>query len=143
VIERLALVLLLSTAAVVAFYALRRLHVRRMQPGAIASRPTLLYFRGDTCAICPTQGRIVDQIAAQWDGRLQIDTIDAEGDSETTARYSVFSLPTTILVDSDGRVRQVNYGFTDATKLDRQIRSLVGSESGGEIITGSAITEST
>ena len=84
----------------------------------------------------------VDQIAAQWGGRLRVDAIDAEGNPETAARYSVFYLPTTILVDNDGRVRQVNYGFADANKLDRQIRSFIGSESGGELIPGSVITES-
>lgn len=124
-IERVVLILALSIAAFAAFYALRSLHIRRMQPAAAgAGLPSLLYFRSDTCAVCPTQGRIVDQVAAQWDGRLRVERIDAERDRAAAERYSVFTLPTTILIDGDGRVRQINYGLADARKLGRQAAEL-------------------
>ncbi len=124
-LERLALVLVLTTAAIGAYYLFRWLHVRRMQPAPAAGQPTLLYFRSDNCAICPTQGRFVDQFAAQWDGRVAIERVDAERDPDTATRYSVFTLPTTVLVDADGRVRHVNYGLTDANKLGRQLAEVV------------------
>ena len=123
-LERLALVLVLAAAGVAAYALLRQLHMRRMQPAAVAGRPTLLYFRSDTCAVCPTQGRYVDQLAAQWDSRLTIERIDAERDPDTAARYRVFSLPTTVLIDGRGQVRHVNYGLTDAHKLGRQLVQL-------------------
>jgi thioredoxin 1 len=125
VIERLALVLALSVVAVVAYYALRHAHMRRIQPAVgSAGLPALLYFKGDSCAACPAQGRVVDQLAAQWADRLRVERIDAERNPETAAGYSVFTLPTTILVGGDGRVRHVNYGLTDARKLARQLESL-------------------
>lgn len=124
-IERLAIILVFSIAAVAAYYALRSLHLRRMQPAAAGSGlPALLYFRSDSCAVCPTQGRIVDQVAAQWGDRLRVERIDAERDPAAAERFSVFTLPTTILVDGDGRVRQINYGLADARKLGRQLSSL-------------------
>lgn len=123
-IERLTLVLLLVAAGLAAYTLFRQAHVRRMQPAPVAAgRPTLLYFRGDGCAVCPAQGRYVDQLAAQWDN-LAVERIDAERDPETAARYRVFSLPTTILVDAAGQVRHVNYGLADAQKLGRQLASL-------------------
>ena len=48
-----------------------------------------------------------------------------ERDPDTATRYSVFTLPTTVLVDADGRVRHVNYGLTDANKLGRQLAEVV------------------
>ena len=123
-IERLALVLVLTAAAVGAYYLFRQLHMRRMEPAPVTGRPTLLYFRSDSCAVCPTQGRFVDQLAAQWDGRVAVQRVDAERDPDTAARYRVMTLPTTVLVDADGRVRHVNYGLTDAQKLGRQLASL-------------------
>jgi thioredoxin 1 len=124
-IERLAFILGLSLAAVVAYYVLRSLHARRIQSVAPENgTPALLYFRGDTCAACPAQGRIVDQLALQWENRLLVKRIDAERDPEVAARYSVFTLPTTVLVGADGRVRQVNYGLTDAVKLGRQLEKI-------------------
>ena len=97
-LERLALVLVLAAAGVAAYALLRQLHMRRMQPAAAAGRPMLLYFRSDTCAVCPTQGRYVDQLAAQW-GDLTIERVDAERDPDTAAHYRVFTLPTTVLLD--------------------------------------------
>jgi len=122
-LERLALVLLLAAAGVAAYALLRQLHMRRMQPANAAGRPMLLYFRSASCAVCPAQGRYVDQLAAQWAG-LTIERIDAERDPDTAARYRVFSLPTTVLIDGRGQVRHVNYGLTDAHKLGRQLAQL-------------------
>ena len=122
-LERLALVLVLAAAGVAAYALFRQLHMRRMEPAAAVGRPTLLYFRSDSCAVCPTQGRYVDQLAAQW-AELTIERIDAERDPDTASRYRVFSLPTTVLIDGRGQVQHVNYGLTDAHKLGRQLASL-------------------
>jgi thiol-disulfide isomerase/thioredoxin len=121
-LERIALVLVLVAAGVAAYALLRQLHLRRM-PTVAAAGPTLLYFRSDSCAVCPAQGRYVDQLAAQW-ADLAIERIDAERDPDTAARYRVFSLPTTVLIDGRGQVRHVNYGLTDAHKLGRQLAQL-------------------
>lgn len=127
-IERLALVLLLIVATVIFYYAMRAVHIRRIQPAAGNGLPSLLYFSSDNCTVCPTQARIVDQVAAQWDGRLHIERIDAEREPDTAARYRVLTLPTTILIDGDGRVRQINYGLADAHKLGRQLLTLLVAE---------------
>ena len=125
-LERLILVILVGAAFVFAFYGLRYWHVRRMRPvHAGATSPTLLYFRGDHCAVCPAQARAIEQFVARQTNDLRIETIDAERDPETAARYNVFTLPTTIWLDGDGRIRHVNYGLTDASKLDRQLTSLI------------------
>jgi thioredoxin-like negative regulator of GroEL len=125
-IERVAFVILLSVALVAAYRILRHWHVRRMQPFHVTqASPTLLYFRGDHCAVCPAQERTIHQWAQQRSGDLHIERVDAERDPETAARYNVFSLPTTIWIDGDGRVRHVNYGLTDANKLDRQLASII------------------
>jgi thiol-disulfide isomerase/thioredoxin len=121
-LERLALVLVLAAAGGAAYALLRQLHLRRM-PSVAAAGPTLLYFRGDSCAVCPAQGRYVDQLAAQR-ADLTIERIDAERDPATAARYRVFSLPTTVLIDGRGQVRHVNYGLTDAHKLSRQLAQM-------------------
>ena len=122
-LERIALVLVLAAAGVAAYALLRQLHMRRMQPAPAAGRPMLLYFRSDTCAVCPAQGRYVDEVAAQW-GDVTIERVDAVRDPDTAARYRVFTLPTTVLLDGRGQVRHVNYGLTDTDKLGRQLARL-------------------
>lgn len=129
-IERVALLLILSLAAMIACYLLRAIHMRRIRAFAphptAADTPALLYFRADSCAVCPAQGRIIDQLGAHWHGHVRMEIIDAEREPETAACYHVFTLPTTILHDADGRVRQVNYGLTDERKLNRQLTELTG-----------------
>lgn len=128
-IERIALLVTLSLAAIAAYYLVRAAHLRRIQSAAPApaapSRPSLLYFRGDSCPVCPAQGRILEQLAGQWAGQVTIRRIDAEREPETAARYRVFTLPTTLLLDGEGRVRQVNYGLADERKLGRQVEALL------------------
>jgi thioredoxin-like negative regulator of GroEL len=126
VIERLAVLLVLSLAAAGAYYALRALHTSRIQPHTPeGDLPALLYFRGDSCTVCPAQGRAIDQLAAEWAGRLRVERIDAEREPGTAARYGVFTLPTTIWLDGRGHVRQINYGLARADKLSRQLAALV------------------
>lgn len=129
-IERLVLVLFLALAAAAIYHGARYLHVRHMTAIGSNGQPALLYFRSDTCAVCPAQGRVVDGLAEQWRGRLRVERIDAEREPEVAARYAVFSLPTTLLVDSAGRVRHVNYGLADARKLARQLEDIALSGSG-------------
>jgi thioredoxin 1 len=129
--ERLFIVSLIIIVGIGLFQLLRLVHLRRIRRveagngrAPSSAMPTLLYFHSDTCAACPTQGRMVEQLAAAWSGRLLIERIDAEREPEKAQRYAVFSLPTTILVDTVGQVRQVNYGLTPTTKLERQLAAL-------------------
>jgi thiol-disulfide isomerase/thioredoxin len=125
-IERLGILLAMSLAAVGAYYALRALHVSRIRAHApAAGLPALLYFRSDGCAACPAQSRAIDHLAAEWDGRLRVERIDAEREPETAARYGVFTLPTTIWLDGHGHVRQINYGLARADKLSQQAATLI------------------
>jgi thioredoxin 1 len=126
-IERLFIVLFLALIGIVAFQGFRFVHVRRIAhatPGIGRSVPTLLYFHSDSCAACPMQGRVLDQLATTWAGRLAIERIDAEREPDKTSRYGIFSLPTTVLMDATGQVRQVNYGLTNTAKLERQLANL-------------------
>lgn len=125
IIERAAFVLAFMAVAVAAGAILRLIHLRRIAPASeVTGLPALLFFQSESCAACPAQGRIIDQLAAQWHDRLRVERIDAERDPETAARYSVFTLPTTVVVDGEGRPRQVNYGLTDANKLGRQLENI-------------------
>jgi thioredoxin 1 len=134
-IERVLIVAALAVLVIIAFYVFRALHARSIEHGTAGAvgRPTLLYFRADSCAVCPTQGRIIDQLAGEWSDRIDIWRIDADREPETAARYRVLSLPTTILVDAGGRVVHVNYGLADASKLARQLSALGGEQAGQPI----------
>jgi len=43
--------------------------------------------------------------------------VDALGSPELTQRYQVLTVPTTVVLDANGRVHAVNYGFTKTQRL--------------------------
>jgi thiol-disulfide isomerase/thioredoxin len=123
-IERLVLTLLIVALAAAAWWWFRRWHagrVARLGLSGPADQPAILYFRSDHCRPCDTQSFYLEQLAELFAGRLQIRSIDAEREAELAEAYGIFTLPTTVVVDTMGRVRHVNYGLTMADKLARQL----------------------
>jgi hypothetical protein len=50
-----------------------------------------------------------------------VEEIDAPSTPELTRRYSVLTVPTTVVLDAAGRARAVNYGFADTRRLLEQV----------------------
>jgi thioredoxin-like negative regulator of GroEL len=123
-VERLFITLLLVSVGGGAYLALSRRHARLAGGLVKAAGPALLYFRGAHCSACAAQSHFLEQVERQWSGSLFIEKIDAEAEPERAARYGVFTLPTTMVVDRGGAVRHVNYGLANPAKLVRQLESL-------------------
>lgn len=128
-IERITLTIIILALGVGVYLLLRRLHVWRLnrQVGVVdeGERPLLLYFGSDNCATCPTQTRYLEQVGARWNGRLAIRKIDADREPEQAQSFGVMTLPTTIVLDPAGKVRDINYGLTNAHKLSAQIERVM------------------
>jgi thioredoxin-like negative regulator of GroEL len=120
---RLLVTVLLLGMGTAVFYLFRHWHMQRLT-ALPANVPTILYFRSDSCAACPTQHRYLDQLQALWHGRLQIQPIDVDREQETAVKYGVFTLPTTLIIDESGKIRQINYGLTNSHKLQQQLAQL-------------------
>ena len=114
---------MLGTSAYATF---KRRHVRVLGDleTEIAQTPTILYFASDSCAACPSQARYLEQLLAERPDGLVIQKIDTEVEPETAVKYGVFTLPTTILIDQQGDVREINYGLTHTHKLNQQVAGL-------------------
>ncbi len=125
-IERLLITTLLIFIGTTAYTMFKRRHVRVLGEleTAVSSIPTILYFASESCAACPSQARYLEQLVSQWQDGLNIQKIDTEVEPETAVKYGVFTLPTTILIDQQGDVREINYGLTHTQKLTQQVASL-------------------
>lgn len=123
--ERLLIILVLMALGLGTYAVFKAVHVWQLgRVAAVANQPTLLYFRSNNCAPCVTQSRYLEQVQQKWNGRLTIQKIDTDTEPEKASQYRVFTLPTTILVDAVGQIRQVNYGLTNVQKLSQQLRAL-------------------
>jgi len=123
-IERILIIFTLVLIGSGAYMVFKTYHVRRLGKVDGPKKPLLLYFRSDQCAPCVTQAHYLDQVARQWNGDLTIQKIDTDTEPDKARQYGVFTLPTTILIDPMGQVRQVNYGLTNVQKLSQQLSVL-------------------
>ena len=101
---------------------------------AVTGRPALLVFTSPTCAPCKLQQMpIVERLMAGWRDRthavqfpVDLRVIDVTEQPDTAARFGVWSLPTTIVLDSARRVSAINQGVADEKKLREQLEQVVG-----------------
>jgi thioredoxin-like negative regulator of GroEL len=84
---------------------------------APATEPYILYFTGDGCTVCRTH----QEPALAKLGSVRIDKVDAIADRTLADRFHVYTLPTTVVLSSDGHPLHVNYGYATAPKLERQL----------------------
>lgn len=86
---------------------------------------TLLYFHTPACGPCRLiQAPILEALAAEWQGTVNIRSVDVTAEPEAAARYRIWTVPTTMWVDAFGVVRMVNNGVATAETLRRQWRQL-------------------
>jgi len=96
-----------------------------------AGVPDILYFTGESCTVChvaqrPALERLREQLTD-----VTVREIDVAADPVTARTYRVMTLPTTVVLDREGRTVAVNAGFASETALRDQVHaarrsSLVG-----------------
>jgi thiol-disulfide isomerase/thioredoxin len=127
--ERLLLTMIVALLGMVAFTTIRYWHMRRASKATATDltpvdRPTLLYFRSDSCAPCVTQAHYLQALEGRYGSRVTIHKVDADLEPELASRYGIFTLPTTLIVDRSGEVRHINYGLTATKKLAQQLEKV-------------------
>lgn len=134
-IERLLILALFAAAAALLICAYTRWQLRRavrlalrdplladLRPGI----PAILYFTTPSCAPCryqqrPALRRLLDDLG----DAVQVIEVNAAEQPEAATRWGVLSVPTTFILDPQGRPRQVNHGVASTEKLRQQLQKLV------------------
>lgn len=87
-------------------------------------RPTLLYFSSPDCAPCILQqSPILASLRELLGDCVNFQEYDAVAHPDLARRYRVLTVPTTVVIASNGEVTAVNYGVTQADKLHRQLEA--------------------
>jgi thioredoxin 1 len=90
-----------------------------IQPG----RPAILYFTTPDCAACKAVQRpVLTKLEAQLGNRLQVVEVDAYESPDLAKEWGVMSVPTTFIIDTDGRPQHINHGVTRVEKLLEQLQ---------------------
>lgn len=98
----------------------RARRARRLAAGAAvlpSAEPYVIYFTGENCTVCRTHQ---EPALAKLTG-VRIDKVDAVAERNLADDFHVYTLPTTVVMASDGRALHINYGYAPAPKLERQL----------------------
>jgi thioredoxin 1 len=120
-LERLLITLGIVVVAAVAYGIFTRAQ-RRRASGAesyAGEGPRVLYFRSDHCTSCETQAELFARLDAET--RDLIERVDVDAEPDRAEAYGVLTLPTTLIIDRNGEVQQINYGVVKPAKLRKQL----------------------
>ncbi|OBA71502.1 thiol reductase thioredoxin [Mycobacterium sp. 1554424.7] len=92
--------------------------------GLSRSGPTVVHFSAPWCGPCDRVRRVVDQVCEDMGDVAHLE-IDLDADPVTARRFSVLSLPTTLIFDADGRQRYRASGVPKAADLRSVLQPLL------------------
>jgi len=89
-----------------------------------AELPTVVDFWAVWCGPCKMIAPILEQIAQEHDGEIQVTKLDVDHNSESAMKYGVMSIPT-LIVFKHGQAVERLVGFMPKEKLWAKIKPLL------------------
>lgn len=81
-----------------------------------ADLPTLVDFWAVWCGPCKMIAPVLEEIAQEYDGQVQVTKLDVDHNNDSAFKYGVMSIPTLILF-KDGQPAERIVGFMPKEKL--------------------------
>ncbi len=80
-------------------------------PSAQVKYPALVDVGAKKCIPCKMMAPILDELTAEYRGRLRVEFIDVQTDPETATKLGVRGIPTQIFYDASGKERHRHLGY--------------------------------
>jgi thioredoxin-like negative regulator of GroEL len=84
--------------------------------------PAIVYFTTPNCAPC------LQRLQHELGESLRVIRVDATENPDAATRWGVFSVPTTFVLDGQGKPRSVYNGVVSADVLKRELRTAAESQ---------------
>ena len=86
--------------------------------------PVLVDFSAVWCGPCRMMGPVVEQLAAQYEGKAKIAKVDIDESSSLASKYNIMSVPS-LLFFKDGKVVDQLVGAVPAMSLEERLNELI------------------
>ena len=80
-------------------------------------KPCLVDFHAPWCVYCKALSPILDQLAVEYDGKIDIYKVDVDQEPELARQYRVMSIPT-FLVFKEGEVVKRDMGVMSKEEVE-------------------------
>lgn len=89
-----------------------------------ADLPAMVDFWAEWCGPCRMVGPVVEELAAQYKGKIKIAKMDVDKNRNTPARFGIRNIPTLIFVKG-GTVAQTIIGAQPKSSIEDELKKLL------------------
>ena len=89
-----------------------------------SSTPVLVDFWGEWCGPCKALAPMLEQLAADYGGRIRVAKLELDRNQKTALAYGVRSAPTLMLF-KDGKVQATQMGLVSKAQLAKVIDAVL------------------
>lgn len=109
--------------------------VHTQDESSVMTRVRILAFSSEEDRQCRIlQAPVLRRIIEARGNVVAVINVDVPSSPELTQRYNVLTVPTTVLLDATGKTYAVNYGFTNAQSLLKQIDEILALDGAQEAL---------